>query len=300
MLKVRKLEKRLQDHLVLQDLDMDVDDGCIYGLIGPNGAGKSTLLRVLSGVYEPDLGCVCIDEHNIHKEVEQRSQLLLIGDSPFYFHNATLFDMKKFYQIAHPNWDDAYYHRLIKLFDLDDHQPLDKYSKGMKRQGFLILGLCAAPRYLLLDEAFDGLDPHMRMTMKKEIAQRLEERQMSVIISSHNLREMEEICDHFGILEDGHLITSGSMSERLNEVHRFQLAFADNVNEDMFADLPLLSIQIDSRIVNLVAEGTLKYLEEKLHNLHPLMMETLPVTLEEVFFYVMKQREERKHEKSKA
>ena len=162
MLKVRKLEKRLQDHLVLKDLDMDVDDGCIYGLIGPNGAGKSTLLRVIAGVYQPDLGCVCIDEHNIHKEVEQRAQMLLIGDTPFYFHNATLHDMKKFYQIAHPQWDEAYYHRLIRMFDLDDHQSLDKYSKGMKRQGFLILGLCAAPRYLLLDEAFDGLDPHMR------------------------------------------------------------------------------------------------------------------------------------------
>lgn len=296
MLKVRKLEKRLQDHLVLQDLDMDVDDGCIYGLIGPNGAGKSTLLRVLAGVYKPDLGCVCIDDHNIHKEVEQRSQLLLIGDSPFYFHNATLSDMKKFYQIAHPNWDDAYYHRLIRMFDLDDHQSLDKFSKGMKRQGFLILGLCAAPRYLLLDEAFDGLDPHMRLTVKKEIAQRLEERQMSVIISSHNLREMEELCDHFGILEDGRLLTSGSMSERLNEVHRFQLAFADHVKPEMFAELPLLSIQTDSRIVNLVAEGELPVLEGKLREMKPLMMETLPVTLEEVFFYVMKQREERKHE----
>lgn len=296
MLKVRKLEKRLQDHLVLQDLDMDVDDGCIYGLIGPNGAGKSTLLRVLAGVYEPDLGCVCIDDHNIHKEVEQRSQVLLIGDAPFYFHNASLHDMKQFYQIAHPKWDEAYYHRLIKMFDLDDHQPLDKFSKGMKRQGFLILGMCAAPRYLLLDEAFDGLDPHMRLMVKKEMAQRLEERQMSVIISSHNLHEMEEVCDHFGILEDGHLITSGSMSERLSEVHRFQLAFEHGVERKQFAELPLLSINIDSRIVNLVAEGSLENLTAKLNALHPLMMETLPVTLEEVFVYVMMQREERKHD----
>lgn len=296
MLKVRKLEKRLQDHLVLKDLDMDVDDGCIYGLIGPNGAGKSTLLRVIAGVYQPDLGCVCIDEHNIHKEVEQRAQMLLIGDTPFYFHNATLHDMKKFYQIAHPQWDEAYYRRLIRMFDLDDHQSLDKYSKGMKRQGFLILGLCAAPRYLLLDEAFDGLDPHMRLIVKKELAQRLEEKQMSVVISSHNLHEMEEICDQFGILEDHHLITSGSMSDRLNEVHRFQLAFAHSVDRKLFEALPLLSIKIDSRIVNLVAEGTAEELKSKLNALHPLMMEALPVSLEEVFVYVMMQREERKHE----
>lgn len=296
MLKVRKLEKRLQDHLVLENLDMDVDDGCIYGLIGPNGAGKSTLLRVMAGVYQPDLGSVCIDEHNIHQEPEQRAQLLLIGDNPFYFHNASLHDMKQFYRIAHPQWDDEYYHRLIRRFGLDDHQPLSKYSKGMKRQGFLILGLCAAPRYLLLDEAFDGLDPHMRLLVKKELAERLEAKAMSVVISSHNLHEMEELCDHFGILEDHHLITSGTMSERLNDVHRFQLAFEHNMDQKAFADLPLLALEMDSRIVNLVAKGDQAELCAKLNALHPLMMEILPVSLEEVFVYVMKQREEQKHE----
>lgn len=292
MLKVRMVEKSLQGQRVLNQLDMDVADGCIYGLIGPNGAGKSTLLRVMAGVYQPDLGCVTIDDQKIQEDPTRLANILLIGDDPFYFRNATLHDMKKFYQITYSDMDDAYYHHLLQLFRLDDQTPLRKFSKGMKRQAFLILGLCAAPRYLLLDEAFDGLDPRMRLLFKKEIAQRIEEAQMSVVISSHNLREMEELCDCFGILEEGRLLTSGSMSERLSKVHRFQLAFAHEPAEDAFADLSLLSLSLDSRIVNLVAEGEETEISEQLRKLHPLMMEVLPVSLEEVFVYVMKQREE--------
>lgn len=296
MLKIRGLEKKLQEHLVLHDLDMDVNDGCIYGLIGPNGAGKSTLMRVIAGVYDADLGSVCIDDQNIHEDPSCLSNMLLIGDEPFYFHNASLCDMKRFFKIAHPMLDEAYYHHLLKLFDLNDQEPLHKYSKGMKRQAFLILGLCSAPRYLLLDEAFDGLDPHMRLLFKREIVRRLEEKAMSVIISSHNLREMEEICDCFGILEHGKLVTSGSVSDRLSRVHRFQLAFSKQVNEAMFDSFSLLSLSVESRIVNLVAEGELSELREALQRMHPLMMETLPVSLEEVFVHVMKQREEGTYE----
>lgn len=292
MLNVRMLKKSLQGQLVLDQLDMEVEDGCIYGLIGPNGAGKSTLLRVIAGIYTPDLGCVTIDGRNISDDPKNYADILLIGDEPFYFHHATLRDMKAFYQISHPNMEDAYYHHLLQVFDLDDTIPLQKFSKGMKRQAFLILGLCAAPRYLLLDEAFDGLDPHMRLLFKKEISQRLEEKSMSVIISSHNLREMEELCDCFGILEDGRLITSGSMNERLNEVHRFQLAFREEMHPEDFQTLALLSLSIDSRIVNLVAEGETEEIRTQLLKLSPLMLEILPVSLEEVFVYVIKQREE--------
>lgn len=296
MLKIRGLEKKLQEHLVLHDLDMDVNDGCIYGLIGPNGAGKSTLMRVIAGVYDADSGTVCVDEQNIHEDLSCLSNMLLISDEPYYFHNASLCDMKHFFKIAHPQLDEEYYHHLVKLFELNDQEPLHKYSKGMKRQAFLILGLCSAPRYLLLDEAFDGLDPHMRLLFKREIVRRLEEKAMSVIISSHNLREMEEICDCFGILEQGKLVTSGSMSDRLSRVHRFQLAFSKQVNETMFDSFSLLSLSIESRIVNLVAEGELSELQDALQRMHPLMMETLPVSLEEVFVHVMKQREEGTYE----
>lgn len=291
MLKVCDLEKRLQDKLVLHDFQMEIPDGCIYGLIGENGAGKSTLLRILAGVYECDQGYVMIDEYKLNEHAEKKAEILLIQDEPFYFHNATLSEMKQFYRIAHPDLDEAYYHRLIKLFDLDDQMPLQKYSKGMKRQAFLILGLCISPRYLLLDEAFDGLDPHMRMMFKKEIADRIEEKKMSVIISSHNLRELEEICDRFGILENGKLITSGSMSDCLHEIHRFQLAFEKAIDESCFDKLNLLSLQMDSRIVNLVVQGDAEQIQAYLKSLNPLMMEMLPVSLEEVFVFQMLKKE---------
>lgn len=292
MLKVCGLEKKLQDQMVLHDLDMTIADGCIYGLIGENGAGKSTLLRVIAGVYECDKGCVMIDDHKLHENAAEKANILLIQDDPFYFHNATLADMKRFYQIAHPQLDEAYYHKLINILDLNERMPLQKYSKGMKRQAFLLLGLCIAPRYLLLDEAFDGLDPHMRLLFKREIAQRIEDKSMSVIISSHNLKEMEEICDCFGILEDGRLITSGSLHEELQEIHRFQLAFAQVMYDTDFSDLSLLSVQADSRIVNLVVKGDENEIKAYLMKKQPLMMEMLPVSLEEVFVYEMLKREE--------
>lgn len=292
MLKVCDLDKKLQDHHVLKNFNMEITDGCIYGLIGENGAGKSTLLRVLAGVYECDNGYVMIDRHKLHEHPEKKADILLIQDEPFYFHNATLSEMKHFYQIAHPDLDEAYYHKLIHVFDLDDRLPLAKYSKGMKRQAFLILGLCAAPRYLLLDEAFDGLDPHMRMMFKKEISERIEEKKMSVIISSHNLKEMEEYCDCFGILENGKLITSGSMSDKLHEVHRFQLAFPQAMNEADFAELNLLSLKISSRIVNLVVQGDEAEIKDYLKKKQPVMMEMLPVSLEEIFVFSMLKKEE--------
>ncbi len=287
MLKVCDLEKKLQNHLVLHQLNMEIEDGCIYGLIGENGAGKSTLLRVLAGVYECDHGCVMIDDQDLHKYPEKKAEILLIQDEPFYFHHATLSDMKHFYQIAHPDLDEAYYHKLINAFELDDRQPLYKFSKGMKRQAFLILGLCIAPRYLLLDEAFDGLDPHMRMMFKKEISERIEEKKMSVIISSHNLKEMEELCDCFGILENGKLLTSGSVSDKLHEVHRFQLAFTKPMDKEDFSELKLLSLQITASIVNLVAEGEEAEIKAFLKEKQPIMMEMLPVSLEEIFVFKM-------------
>lgn len=292
MLKVCELDKKLQNHHVLKSFNMEVTDGCIYGLIGENGAGKSTLLRTIAGVYECDNGYVMIDEYKLHEHPEKKADILLIQDEPFFFHNATLSEMKRFYQIAHPDLDEAYYHRLIHVFDIDDHMPLAKYSKGMKRQAFLILGLCAAPRYLLLDEAFDGLDPHMRMMFKKEISERIEAKKMSVIISSHNLKEMEEYCDCFGILENGSLITSGSVSDKLHEVHRFQLAFPRAMSEADFTDLNLLSIQVESKIVNLVAQGEEAEIKAYLTEKQPVMMEMLPVSLEEIFVFYMLKKEE--------
>lgn len=292
MLKARLLRKSLGDTLVLNELNMDVEDGCIYGLIGPNGAGKSTLLRVIAGIYRPDLGVITVDDQKIYDDPCKKEDILLINDDPYYFFNATLKDMKNFYKISYPDMDEELYQSLLKTFHLDEKKPLHTFSKGMKRQSFLILGMAIAPRYLLLDEAFDGLDPRMRLLFKRLISKRIEEKQMTVIISSHNLKEMEDICDSFGMLEGGRLVTSGSMSDCLDEVHKIQIAFADEKQKEDFAMLDTMSIRIDSRVVNLVVRGDIADIHPILKAMHPIMMEVLPVSLEEIFLYEMQRREE--------
>lgn len=291
MLKTSVLRKAYGDYVVLDELNMEVEDGCVYGLIGSNGAGKSTLLRIIAGIMKPDLGCVTIDDISIYEHPDGKSQVLLISDDPYYFFNATLRDMKKFYKISYPQLDEAVYERLLKVFGLDDKVPLMRYSKGMKRQAFLILGLAIAPRYLLLDEAFDGLDAHIRLLFKKEITTRIEEKQMTVIISSHNLRELETICDSFGFLEAGKLLTGGLMGDALDQIHKIQLAFSTPVDADCFASLSCLSVRIQSKIVNLIVKGELASIQKTLAALEPVMMESLPVTLEELFIYEMEQKE---------
>lgn len=291
MLKTRVLKKAYGDCVVLNELNMEVADGCVYGLIGSNGAGKSTLLRVIAGIMKPELGCVTVDDISIYENPEGKSQVLLISDDPFYFFNASLKDMKDFYKISYPQLDEAVYQRLLRIFGLDEKQSLARFSKGMKRQAFLILGLAIAPRYLLLDEAFDGLDASIRRLFKKEISSRIEEKQMSVIISSHNLRELETICDCFGFLEKGHLITSGAMNETLDQIHKIQLAFKEAVTREQFANLDLMDLRIQSKIVNLVVKGNIEEITTELKQLMPVMMEVLPVGLEELFVYEMEQKE---------
>lgn len=291
MLKTRVLKKTYGDCVVLDELNMEVADGCVYGLIGSNGAGKSTLLRIIAGIMKPDLGCVTVDDVSIYENPDGKSQVLLISDDPYYFYNATLRDMMRFYKISYPQLDDAVYERLLRVFGLEDTTPMMKFSKGMKRQAFLILGLAIAPRFLLLDEAFDGLDAHIRLLFKKEITARIEDQQMTVIISSHNLRELETICDSFGFLEAGKLLTSGTMGDTLDQIHKIQLAFATPVEEKSFMSLDIMSLRIQSKIVNLVVRGDLQEIQPVLDALQPVMVEVLPVSLEELFIYEMEQKE---------
>lgn len=291
MLKINHVSKKFDTQIVLNDIDLEIEDGVIFGLIGPNGAGKSTLLRIIAGVYKSELGCVYLDNQKVYNEPECKRDILLIGDEPYYFFDATMKSMKEFYQVWYPSFDEAIYDKYVKLFHLDEHKPLSNFSKGMRRQAYIIYGLAIAPRFLLLDEAFDGLDPMMRVHFKREIARRIEEKKMSVIISSHNLEEMEDLCDSFGMLEDGDLRTAGNVVDVLDQVHKFQLAFDEVQKPEAFKELDLLSITIESRVVYLAARGDVEKIISFLETLHPLMLEVLPVNLEEVFLYEVGRKE---------
>lgn len=290
MIKLRSLTKKFDSSLILGDVNVEIPAGSVYGLIGPNGAGKSTLLRIMSGIMKPDIGCVLIDEERVYENPEVKKDILLISDDPFYFFNATIKDMKEFYKTWYPNFSDEIYHKYCKIFALDENKPMKNFSKGMKRQAFIVLALAIAPKYLFLDEAFDGLDPIMRLTFKRAITKLIEEKEMTVIISSHNLRELEDICDSFGILENGVISTSGDIDETKDNIHKIQLAFKQEMTKEDFKDLDLLSIQIQSRVVNMVVKGDIEKIKNYLNTMEPLMLEVLNVNLEEVFIYEMERK----------
>lgn len=293
MIELLHVNKCLGKKHIIKDLDLTIEDGVIFGLIGPNGAGKSTLLRLLAGIYQCDGGSIKLDGERIYNNAQRKRDILFVSDEPFQFFHATLQDMKEFYKTWY-SLDEAVYHSYLELFHLDEHKPIANFSKGMKRQAFIILGLAIAPRYLLLDEAFDGLDPLMRRHFKQAIAERISEKKMTVIISSHDMMEMQDLCDHFAMLEEGTLTTGGAMEDTLKELYRIQMALKEEVSKDVFQALDIVSMDIRSKVVNLYVRGEVEKITAYLQTLEPLMMEVLPVNLEELFIQeVLHRREER-------
>lgn len=291
MMELHQINKCLGKKHVLKDVTLSIPDGIIYGLIGPNGAGKSTLLRIIAGVYRADCGSVLLDGEDVFDHADKKKQLLFLSDEPFQFFHATLKEMKDFYASWY-DLDEALYQTYRKEFHLDESKPLKQFSKGMKRQAFMIIALAIAPRYLLLDESFDGLDPMMRRTFKKAISERIEQKQMTVVLSSHDIKEMQEICDAFAMLEEGTIVTSGNLLDTLSQVHRIQLAFDRPIDSAWFDGLDLISVKIISKVVNLYVHGNEQSLREYLSKLHPRMMEFLPVSLEELFIQKVSMQEE--------
>ncbi len=290
MIKIEKMSKKFQDKKVLQDINVVIPSGCVYGLIGPNGSGKTTLLRLLSGILKPDEGSITFDGEEVYENDEMKKQILLISDEPHYFNNATMKDMKLFYQTFYKTFDEDTYQRYLNVFSLDEKRMIRNFSKGMKRQAMICIALAIAPKYLFLDEAFDGLDPIMRLTFKQAIAQTISDNEMTVIISSHNLRELEDICDYFGIVENNRIVTSGLIDEEKMKIHKVQLAFMKEIKEEDFASLEILSIQIHSKVVNLVVKGDQDVIDQQLEQLQPVMKEYLSVNLEEIFIYEMQRK----------
>lgn len=282
MIEFQHVYKFLGKKQVLQDVNVTIPDGTVFGLIGANGSGKSTFLRLLSGIYQCDGGKILLDQEHIFDNRRCKKQILFISDEPFQFFRSTLADMKRFYS----QWckiDEDRYREYLTMFHLDEHKPLHNFSKGMKRQAFILLGLAASPRYLLLDEAFDGLDPMIRRYFKQVIAERIADKSMSVIISSHDLKEVQDFCDSFAMIENGSVSTSGEMNDALANIHHIQMAFHEEVKAEWFDQLDVITMQIRSKVVKLYVRGDEEKIRSYLKTLHPLVLELLPVQLEEMF-----------------
>ena len=215
---------------------------------------------------------------------------MLISDDPYFFTHATITAMCDFYKTWYPSFNEDDLYKYTDFFSLPLNKPIKDFSKGMKRQTMLAIALAIAPKYLLLDEAFDGLDPVMRLTFKRAITTLIENKDMTVIISSHNLRELEDICDYFGILDDGMIATSGDLYEAKDHIHKIQLAFKEELDRERFDHLELLSFKKQSRVINMVVKGDIEDIKTYLNSLNPLLLEVLPVNLEEIFIYEMERK----------
>lgn len=292
MLEISNIAKSYGRKKVLQDLNLRVNDGSIFGLVGVNGAGKSTLLRCIAGIYEPDEGTIALDGHSTWSEPSIRRKIAFVADEQYCPIGASLHTVHDFYA-AHYDFDEEAYQKYLSLFDLQDTMRLSTMSKGMKRRSALLSALCIRPSLILLDEAYDGLEPIARLRFKQALADLVAQDNVTVIISSHNLRELEDICDSYGILQDGKMLTYGDLLTSRENINKYQLAFETEKAEEDFREFDVLHFEKEGRVIQLVIRGNREKTEQKLNALHPLVMDVLPATFEELFIYEVESRGEK-------
>ena len=292
MLKAEQVSKSFGDTAVLRDLSIEIPDKTIFGLVGINGAGKSTFLRLVAGVYQPDQGTVTLNGRDTLKDDPVRKDISFVADEAYYPVGSTLGSIASLYESMY-DFDSALFKTYCEMFELNPKTPMANYSKGMRRRASIILALCTHPKLLLLDEAYDGLEPLARLQFKRILAQRLEEEEITVVISSHNLRELEDICDSFGILENGTIQRHGDLLESKGAINKYQMAFETELSKEDFKGLDILRFEKEGRVIQMVVRGEEDAVMNVLQEHHPLFTDILPVTFEEMFLYELEQRSDR-------
>ena len=283
MIEVKNVTKTFGDFKALDGLSMTVPTGAVYGLVGPNGSGKSTIIRHIMGVYRPDSGEILSDGQPIYENPEIKGKMAYIPDEIFYFSSAGVRDMRDFYRGVYPAFDLHRYEKLKEVFPLDDRMPIRRMSKGMQKQTAFWLSLCMRPEILVLDEPVDGLDPVMRRQIWSLLMADAAERGITVLVSSHNLRELEDVCDHVGILDHGKLLLERSLSELQENITKVQLALKEE--KPLPAGLNLVHESVSGRLHTLILRGDTREILARLQELEPLYMDALPLSLEEIFIY---------------
>ena len=284
MIETKGLTKRFDDILAVDHISAKIRDGSVFGLIGTNGAGKSTFLRMVSGILKPDEGEVLIDGENVYENPAVKSRFFYISDDQYFFANGTPLELMKFYKSIYPAFDEPRFFHLLQSFDLDKKRKISTFSKGMKKQLSIIYGICAGTDYIFCDETFDGLDPVMRQAVKSLFASDMAERNLTPIIASHNLRELEDICDHVGLLHKGGILLSKDLDDMKLNIHKIQCVLSGRQQEkELEKELQVLKVQHQGSLLMITARGTRSEIMEKIQAKNPLFMEVLPLTLEEIF-----------------
>ena len=281
MLEVKSLTKTFGSFRALDDLSLTVPRGAVYGLVGPNGAGKSTLIRCLMGIYRPDSGSITLDEQPVYENYDKKSRMVYIPDEIFHEGSDSLRDLRKLYAAAYPRFDQALFDRLGDCFELSQRQPIRRFSKGMQKQAAFWLAICCRPELLILDEPVDGLDPVMRRQIMGLILEDVAEHGTTVLVSSHNLRELEDICDHVGIMHGGKMLLERSLSALQDNMVKVQLV----AELPLPAELEVVHQSTVGRVQTLIVRGNADTVQPLLAQCHPLLCDILPLSLEEVFIY---------------
>ena len=283
MIETKALVKTFDRVRALDGLDLHVPKGAVYGLVGPNGAGKSTLIRHLTGIYRPDSGEALIDGQPVYENPAVKARIAYIPDEIFYYNQASIRDMKNLARSVYPHFDEGRWRALGKLFELDPRRQVRRLSKGMQKQAAFWIALSQRPEVMILDEPVDGLDPVMRRQVWSELLGDVAANGTTVLVSSHNLRELEDVCDHVGIMKNGKMLLERALSEMQDNLVKIQIALPEGTA--LPEDLQILHRSENGRLQQLILRGKSAELTERLGALHPVFLDPVPLSLEEIFLY---------------
>lgn len=284
MIEVTNITKSFDDIKAIDSVSASIQEGQVFGLIGTNGAGKSTFLRILCGVLKPEAGTVTIDGEDVYENEELKQKVFYISDEQYFFRGSTPVEMRDYYANVYDNYDKEKFNTLLKKFGLDENRKISTFSKGMKKQLSVILGISANTKYLLCDETFDGLDPVMRQAVKSLFAAEMEDNGMTPIIASHNLRELEDICDHVGLLHKGGILFSKDLDDLKCNIHKIQCVFnSDEAAKEFIDKTKPVSTEVRGRLYTITVNGTRDEIDDAILGSDTLFAEVLPLSLEEIF-----------------
>lgn len=284
MIEVKNLSKSFESIKAIDHINAKIEDGHVFGLIGTNGAGKSTFMRMLSGVLKPEEGEILVDGEPVYDNPAVKKKIFYISDDQYYFRSGTPVDMLKLYQTCYPAFDGAKWKSLMEKFGLDEKRKVNTFSKGMKKQLSVICGICANTKYLLCDETFDGLDPVMRQAVKALFVKEMDERGLTPVIASHNLRELEDICEYVGLLHRGGILLEKDIDDMKLNIHKLQCVIReDEMLQKIRSGLEVVTIDNRGSLYTVTVRGDKEKILEFMEHLNPVFYELLPLSLEEIF-----------------
>lgn len=287
MIEAKNVTKAFGSFKALSNMTCTIPEGCIYGLVGSNGAGKSTFLRLITGVYKPEEGTISIDEQQVWDNPNAKKDFVYVPDELFFLPNSNMKRMASLYSSSYENFDIKRFNDLCNLFNLCPNANINTFSKGMKRQASTILALSCKTKYIFFDETFDGLDPVIRNLVKKVIYADVCDRNATVVITSHSLRELEDTCDQLALLHKGGIIFESDIQNLKTSLFKVQIAFDFDYNNSLFDDIDTLDITKKGSVSSIIVRGDKELVTNKLHAKSPILFEILPLSLEEVFIYEM-------------